>query len=112
VTSIEDSSAGSARSVVIRRFVRAGVSAAPSAQRRRSTGRSHSQSQIVATETRTGTKTAVSSESSGAYTISFLAPGEYEIAAEAPGFKRFVRQGMTLSAGEHPVIDIRPGDRA
>src|SRR5439155_8046537 len=28
-------------------------------------------------------------------------------AAEAPGFKKFVRQGLTLSAGEHPVIDIR-----
>src|SRR5438874_242622 len=62
---------------------------------------------ITVTETRTGTRTAVSSEGSGAYSIPFLAPGEYEIVAEAPGFKRFVRQGLTLSAGEHPVIDIR-----
>src|SRR5437764_4536755 len=27
--------------------------------------------------------------------------------AEAPGFKKFVRDGLTLSAGEHAVIDIR-----
>jgi hypothetical protein len=62
---------------------------------------------IVATETRTGAKSETFSEGSGAYTIPFLAPGEYEIAAEAPGFKKFVRQGLTLGMGEHPVIDIR-----
>jgi hypothetical protein len=62
---------------------------------------------IVATETRTGTKANATSEDSGAYTIPFLAPGLYDIAAEAAGFKKAVRQGITLSAGEHPVIDIR-----
>ena len=61
---------------------------------------------ITATETRTGIKTSVNSEDSGAYTIPFLALGEYELTAESPGFKKFVRQGITLSAGEHPVIDI------
>ncbi|MGD0774310.1 MAG: carboxypeptidase-like regulatory domain-containing protein [Candidatus Solibacter sp.] len=62
---------------------------------------------IVATETRTGTKSATYSEASGAYTIPFLAPGEYEITAEAPGFKKFVRQGLALDSGQHPVIDMR-----
>ena len=65
------------------------------------------QVKIVATETRTGAKSETSSEPSGAYTIPFLAPGEYEIAAEATGFKKFVRQGLKLGMGEHPVIDIR-----
>src|SRR3954462_13206941 len=62
---------------------------------------------IVATETRTGSKSSATAEDTGVYTIPFLAPGEYEIAAEAAGFKRFVRQKLTLSAGERPVIDIR-----
>src|SRR5438067_5988550 len=62
---------------------------------------------IIATETRMGAKSETVSESSGAFTIPFLAPGEYEITAEIPGFKKFVRQGLTLSMGEHPVIDIR-----
>jgi hypothetical protein len=62
---------------------------------------------ITATETRTGVKATVSSEDSGAYTIPFLALGIYQIEAEAPGFKKVVRDGLTLSAGEHPVIDIR-----
>src|SRR5437867_1378666 len=63
---------------------------------------------ITATETRTGSKSTVYSEASGAYTIPFLSLGEYEIAAEAPGFKKLVRQGLTLSAGERPVINLYP----
>jgi hypothetical protein len=62
---------------------------------------------IVAVETRTGAKSETVSEASGAYTIPFLAPGEYQITAEAPGFKKFVRQGASLGMGEHPVIDIK-----
>src|SRR5436190_22195636 len=70
-------------------------------------GAAIAKAKIIATETRTGTKSQGSSESSGAYTIPFLSPGLYEIAAEAPGFKRASRTGLTLNAGEHPVIDIR-----
>src|SRR5215831_13044643 len=62
---------------------------------------------VTATETRTGVQTTVNSESSGAYTIPFLALGEYQIAAETPGFKKFIQAGITLSAGAHPVIDVR-----
>src|SRR5579875_1161880 len=62
---------------------------------------------ITATETRTGSKSTTISATTGAYTIPFLAPGEYSLTAEAPGFKEFVRKGVTLSAGEHPVINIQ-----
>ena len=62
---------------------------------------------IAVTETRTGTKSQTLTSDSGAYTIPFLAPGEYEIVAEVPGFKKFVRAGVSLGMGEHPVIDIR-----
>ena len=61
---------------------------------------------IVATETRTGTKATADSGTTGEYTIPFLAPGLYSISAEAAGFKKFTQQGITLSAGEHPVVDI------
>ncbi|HWB82591.1 MAG TPA: TonB-dependent receptor [Bryobacteraceae bacterium] len=61
---------------------------------------------VVATETRTGTRTTATTESTGEYTIPFLAPGEYELTVEAAGFKRVVRRGLKLSAGEHPVLDI------
>jgi hypothetical protein len=61
---------------------------------------------VVATEIRTGTKSEVSSENTGHYTIPFLAPGEYEITVEVPGFKKFVRKGISLNAGDQPVIDV------
>src|SRR5580700_5838829 len=61
---------------------------------------------VVATETQTGVKTTVESGSTGSYTLPFLALGDYTITAQAPGFKEFIRKGITLSAGEHPVIDI------
>lgn len=61
---------------------------------------------VVATETRTGVKTTAIAEDTGAYAIPFLALGTYDLSAEAPGFKKFLQQGITLSAGEHPVIDI------
>jgi hypothetical protein len=62
---------------------------------------------INATETNTNTKADAVTDDTGQYTIPFLAPGTYDITAESAGFKKFVRRGLTLSAGEHPVIDIR-----
>jgi hypothetical protein len=52
---------------------------------------------ITATETNTGTRTQGMSESTGAYTLSFLAPGTYQITVEAPGFKQYLQTGSTDS---------------
>ena len=71
------------------------------------TGAAIPKAKIVATETQTGSKATVVSETSGAYTIPFLPPGEYDISAEAPGFKQYLRHGLKLSAGDSPVVDIR-----
>ncbi len=62
---------------------------------------------ITATATATGAKADTVSADSGAYTLPFLAPGKYDISAEAPGFKTFEQRGVTLDAGAHPVIDIK-----
>ncbi|HLH40441.1 MAG TPA: carboxypeptidase-like regulatory domain-containing protein [Bryobacteraceae bacterium] len=62
---------------------------------------------ITATETATGSKSQTISDSAGAYTIPFLAPGTYDITAQASGFKRYERKGLHIGAGDHPVIDIR-----
>src|SRR5581483_530221 len=61
---------------------------------------------IVAKELATGTESQTVSDNSGKYTIPFLAPGTYQITAEAAGFKRFKRDSFALEASEHPVIDI------
>src|SRR5579864_7389423 len=66
-------------------------------------GAAIAKAKVTATEINTRVPTTTVSESSGAYTIPFLPPGEYTIRTEAPGFKVAVRQGLTLSTGEHPV---------
>ncbi len=70
------------------------------------TGAVIADAKITATETGTNAKTQTVSDSRGEYTIPFLAPGEYELSAEAAGFKRFVRQQIQLGPGDHPIIDI------
>jgi hypothetical protein len=69
-------------------------------------GASIAKVKVTATSVNTGVVTATQTETSGAYNIPFLQPGEYTLRAEASGFKAAVRQGLTLSTGEHPVIDF------
>src|SRR5579859_3166361 len=56
---------------------------------------------ITVIEVRTGTKTATVSDSAGQYTVPFLAPGDYEVDAEAQGFKQFVRRAIHIESGSH-----------
>ncbi len=70
-------------------------------------GSAIAQARIVATEIKTGTKANAVSADSGAYTIPFLAQGDYQVSADATGFKQAIRQGVTLDAGGHPVVDFR-----
>ena len=64
-------------------------------------------SKVTVTEIQTGTKVDTVSDNAGQYAAPFLTPGDYSIAVRTPGFKEFVRKGVHLGAGEHPVIDIR-----
>jgi hypothetical protein len=107
-----------AQEVYVRRFIFAlfGLVAIAYAQENRATisgsvtdatGAAISKAKVTATETRTGVKTTVNTEESGAYNIPFLPIGEYEVSAEAPGFKKFLQSGITLSTAAHPVIDIK-----
>lgn len=62
---------------------------------------------VTAIETQTGNRSETFTSSTGEYTIPFLAPGSYEITAEVAGFKAYKRTGLSLSIGEHPVVDIK-----
>ncbi len=70
------------------------------------TGAAVAGAKITVTETHTNVKTQSVSESSGQYTVPFLLPGDYDIAAQMQGFKEFVHKGIHVGAGEHPSIDI------
>jgi hypothetical protein len=61
---------------------------------------------IVATQMDTGANYEAVSGASGQYTLPFLAPGLYRITATAPGFKRYVRQGVLVSTNERIGLDI------
>jgi hypothetical protein len=61
---------------------------------------------IEAVNVDTNETTAATSDSSGAYTIPFLRPGNYKLTATAAGFKQYVREGVTLEAAKVAGIDI------
>src|SRR5712691_5235015 len=43
----------------------------------------------------------------GNYAIQFLRPGVYSVTAELPGFKKFMRDQVTLSVGQTATIDVQ-----
>jgi hypothetical protein len=45
-------------------------------------------------------------DSSGDYRISYLLPGHYEVAAEAPSFKRAVVSGLTLDVDQRARVSF------
>ena len=49
---------------------------------------------------RTGTVLKTSTNASGGFTFPSVLAGEYDLAIEAPGFQRYVRQAVTLTASE------------
>ena len=55
-----------------------------------------------------GTNVAITTvtDSAGQYTVPFLKPGAYRVTVEAPGFKKFVREGLSLSVGDTVEVDI------
>src|SRR5580692_28536 len=61
---------------------------------------------VTVTEAQTNTSVSTQTDSAGAYTIPFLAPGVYTLTSESAGFKKYVREGIELRSGDHPEIDI------
>jgi len=43
----------------------------------------------------------------GGYYIPYLSPGDYRLQVEASGFKKYVREGITVRTGEMPRIDVQ-----
>src|SRR5580692_1788297 len=62
--------------------------------------------QIVVKETQTGTINKSQSDAAGQYVVPFLLPGDYTVTATAKGFETLTRQGVTLEAQGHPIVDL------
>jgi hypothetical protein len=61
---------------------------------------------IQARNTGTGALYDVASSATGNYTLAQLPSGDYEVAVSVAGFKKFVRQGLTVQAAQTMRIDI------
>ncbi len=62
---------------------------------------------IVAILVATGAQSVTSTGLDGLFTIPFLSPGTYRLEAEAPGFKKYIRENLGVSAGERVGVDIQ-----
>src|SRR5437660_4443265 len=61
---------------------------------------------VVATNTETSTKYETVSTETGNFTLTQLPPGVYQMSVELPGFKRYVRQGITVLVAQILRIDV------
>src|SRR5437868_2464164 len=61
---------------------------------------------IVATNVETGARYETLSTETGNYTLAQIPAGVYQLSAELPGFKRYVRQGITVPVAQTLRLDI------
>src|SRR2546423_2375334 len=62
--------------------------------------------EVAASSAATGVKFSARSNDSGFYSIPFLPIGEYTVTAEHAGFRRYIRQAVSLSTGQVVALDI------
>jgi len=70
------------------------------------TGAVAPQAIVKITNLATGTIQSLMTDGSGDYTVSLLPPGDYRVAAEGSGFKRAVREPVTLLVDQRQRIDF------
>jgi len=62
---------------------------------------------VTVTNLAQNVSTSTQTTDAGSYLTPFLAPGAYRLAVERAGFKKFVRENITLQAQDRPRIDVR-----
>ncbi len=62
--------------------------------------------QVSATNAATNNAVWATADESGDYTILFLTPGRYSLAAEAPGFKKLLRPEVEVRVGDKLTLDL------
>lgn len=61
---------------------------------------------VVVTDVPRGTKTTLTTNGEGFYQALFLLPSTYQISVEAAGFKKAIREGVTLQIAQQIAADI------
>ena len=62
---------------------------------------------VVATNVSTNVSVTTKTGADGHYALAQVPVGAYTVSCEAPGFKKFVRAGVTVNVGDRASIDIR-----
>ncbi|MFB3826382.1 MAG: TonB-dependent receptor domain-containing protein [Bryobacteraceae bacterium] len=62
---------------------------------------------VSATNRATNTATSTTTNEAGSFVTPFLQPGEYELAVEAAGFKKFLRQNIILQSQDKLRVDVQ-----
>jgi hypothetical protein len=62
---------------------------------------------IVATNVSTNVSVTTKAGADGRYVLAQVPAGGYTVSCEAPGFKKFIRAGVTVNVGDRATIDIR-----
>jgi hypothetical protein len=75
-------------------------------------GAAVSKASVMARNLETGTTRTATTDESGVYRFPLLPLGTYQITVEAPNFKRFVHDGITLVTGQAAPLNVQlePGD--
>jgi hypothetical protein len=61
---------------------------------------------VTVTNIGTSFRSETTTSQDGNYFIPYLIPGTYQLTLEAPGFKRYLRDGLVLRTAETPRVDI------
>ena len=61
---------------------------------------------VMVVNTATSFRSETTTSPEGSYFIPYLSPGTYQITLEAPGFKRYIRDGLVIRTAEMPRVDI------
>jgi hypothetical protein len=65
------------------------------------------QARVTAIDKATGVQTPVSSNTAGFYRVQNLAIGVYDVTVERQGFRKYVREGITLTTGQELGLDVK-----
>jgi hypothetical protein len=61
---------------------------------------------VQAVNTATNVRTTAVTNQSGDYVLPFLVPGTYTVTVEAPGFKRFVQEGISVQVNDKVTLNV------
>jgi Carboxypeptidase regulatory-like domain/TonB dependent receptor-like, beta-barrel/TonB-dependent Receptor Plug Domain len=62
---------------------------------------------VTVRETNKGTSNTYVTDETGSYTAPFLVPGTYAVEVNAPGFKKWVREGIILEVNQRARVDAK-----